>query len=71
MANQEEGGTKRVPAQDPSQQNSPIAAEDGEERSICYWNGVKYSSGSTVCSDGDRRVYVCNNGKWWQTGDRC
>ncbi|MBR9843902.1 MAG: hypothetical protein GYB25_12125 [Rhodobacteraceae bacterium] len=57
---------------DPDKRTSDIVQEESSEseRAICYYNGVKFSTGARVC--GANRVLLCQgNGTWYRTNTAC
>jgi len=69
VSEKEKPKIEQVGPMDPSKRNSPIAEGHSEEVStqkrapiLCYWNGVAYSNGARILSNG--HYYECMNGEW-------
>lgn len=71
---QESKDTPQVGPVDPKKKNSPIAkgsppkaqAKGPAAAKVCYWGGLAYGEGATVCSSHTR--YICRSGEWYYDG---
>ncbi|MEN8656448.1 MAG: DUF1496 domain-containing protein [Marivita sp.] len=57
---------------DPTKRTSDIVQDESgeDQRAICYYNGVEFSTGARVC--GADYILICqSNGTWYRTNKPC